>query len=252
MKGLQEKVVAVVPAAGMGKRFGPGTNKPFKSLMGKPLIVWSLETLESVVEISEIIPVLKLEDMPYGKKLFEECGLSKIKRLAPGGKERQDSVYNGLKLLDNRNCLVLIHDGVRPFIEKDLIEKAIKALLTPPAPEAEVKVGEEKLKGFDGVAVGVPLKDTIKEAENGIIKKTLRRDSLWAIQTPQVFSYKNILAAYKRAMKERFYSTDDAALVEKYGGKIKIVMGSYKNIKITTPEDLAIAEFLLSRREKSL
>ena len=252
MKGLQEKVVAVVPAAGMGKRFGPGANKPFKSLMGKPLIVWSLETLESVVEVSEIIPVLKLEDMSHGKKLFEEYGLSKIKRIAPGGEERQDSVYNGLKLLDNTNCLVLIHDGVRPFIEKDLIEKAIKELLTPPAPESEVKGGEEKFKGFDGVAVGVPLKDTIKEAENGIIKKTLKRDFLWAIQTPQVFSYKNILAAYKRAMKEKFYSTDDAALVEKYGGKIKIVMGSYKNIKITTPEDLAIAEFLLSRRQKSL
>jgi len=252
MKGLQEKVVAVVPAAGMGKRFDPGANKPFKSLMGKPVIVWSLETLESVVEVSEIIPVLKLEDMPYGKKLFEEYGLSKIKRIAPGGKERQDSVYNGLNLIDNRNCIVLIHDGVRPFIEKDLIEKAIKELLTPLAPEAEVKGGEEKFKGFDGVAIGVPLKDTIKEAENRMIKKTLKRDSLWAIQTPQVFSYKNILAAYKRAMKERFYSTDDAALVEKYGGKIKIVMGSYKNIKITTPEDLAIAEFLLSRREKSL
>lgn len=246
----QEKVVAIVPAAGMGKRFGPGTNKPFKTLMGKPLIVWLLETLESVVEVSEIIPVLKLEDMLYGKKLFEEYGLSKIKRIAPGGNERQDSVYNGLKLIDNRNCIVLIHDGVRPLIEKNLIEKAIKELLIPSA--SPIKGGEEKFKGFDGVAIGVPLKDTIKEAENGIIKKTLRRDSLWAIQTPQVFSYKNILAAYKRAMKERFYSTDDAALVEKYGGKIKVVMGSYKNIKITTPEDLAIAEFLLSRREKSL
>lgn len=238
----QEKVVAIVPAAGMGKRFGPGTNKPFKSLMGKPLIVWSLETLESVVEVSEIIPVLKLEDMLYGKKLFEEYGLSKIKRIAPGGNERQDSVYNGLKLIDNRNCIVLIHDGVRPLIEKTLIEEVIKHL-------SQVLRAKEEC---DGVAIGVPLKDTIKEAENGMIKKTLRRDSLWAIQTPQVFSYKNILAAYKRAMKERFYSTDDAALVEKYGGKIKVVMGSYKNIKITTPEDLAIAEFLLSRREKSL
>lgn len=255
----QEKVVAVVPAAGMGNRFGPGTNKPFKSLMGKPLIVWSLETLESVVEVSEIIPVLKLEDMLYGKKLFKEYGLAKIKRIAPGGKERQDSVYNGLKLIDNRNCIVLIHDGVRPFIEKDLIEKAIKELIIPPSPPFTkkgqgglLKEAERGFKGFDGVAIGVPLKDTIKEAENGIIKKTLKRDSLWAIQTPQVFSYKNILAAYERAMKERFYSTDDAALVEKYGGKIKVVMGSYKNIKITTPEDLAIAESLLSRREKSL
>ncbi len=107
----------------------------------------------------------------------------------------------------------------------------------------------KELKDCDGVALGVPLKDTIKEAEDGIIKKTLRRDSLWAIQTPQIFPYKNILTAYERAMKEGFYSTDDAALIERYGGKIKVVMGSYKNIKITTPEDLAIAEFLLSRKD---
>jgi len=91
--------------------------------------------------------------------------------------------------------------------------------------------------------------DTNKVAEHGIIKKTLRRDSLWAIQTPQVFPYSNIFSAYERAMKEGFYSTDDAAIVEKYGGKIKVVMGSYRNIKITTPEDLAIAEILLSRRD---
>ena len=234
MKGLQrqEKVVAIVPAAGLGKRFGPGTNKPFQSLSGKPIIVWSLEILEAVVEVVEIIPVLKTEDMEYGLKGFEKYGLSKIKRIAPGGKGRQDSVYNGLKLIEDKNCIVLIHDGVRPLIERDLIERTIK-----------------ELKDCDGVALGVPLKDTIKEAEGGIIKKTLRRDSLWAIQTPQIFPYKNILTAYDRAMKEGFYSTDDAALIERYGGKIKVVMGSYKNIKITTPEDLAIAEFLLTRKD---
>ena len=99
----------------------------------------------------------------------------------------------------------------------------------------------------DGIVPGVPLKDTIKVAEDGIIKKTLRRDSLWAIQTPQVFPFKNIFSAYERAMQEGFYSTDDAAIVERYGGKIKIVMGSYRNLKITTPEDLIIAEILLSR-----
>jgi 2-C-methyl-D-erythritol 4-phosphate cytidylyltransferase len=234
VKGLQrkDKVIALVPAAGIGKRFGPGTNKPFQNLSGKPIIVWPLEILHAVVEVAEIIPVLKMEDMEYGLKIFEKYGISKIKRIAPGGKERQDSVYNGLKLIEDKNCIVLIHDGVRPLIERDLIERTIK-----------------ELKDCDGVTLGIPLKDTIKEAGNGIIKKTLRRDSLWAIQTPQVFPYKNILIAYERAIKEGFYSTDDAALIERYGGKVKVIMGSYKNIKITTPEDLVIAEFLLSRKD---
>jgi 2-C-methyl-D-erythritol 4-phosphate cytidylyltransferase len=247
MKGLQrkEEVIAIVPSAGLGRRFGHGTNKPFQNLGDKPIIVWSLEILEDVIDIAEIIPVLKNEDMEQGAKIFEEYGLSKIKKIAPGGRERQDSVYNGLKLIDDKNCMVLIHDGVRPLIERDLIEKAIKELLPLPVPPFTKGGTGRGFKGFDGVALGVPLKDTIKEAENGIIKKTLRRDSLWAIQTPQVFYYRNILTAYEKAMKEGFYSTDDAALMERYGGKIKVVMGSYGNIKITTPEDLAIAEALL-------
>ena len=241
MKGLQRqvKVFAIVPAAGKGKRFGPDTNKPFQTLISNPLIIWSLKALENVIDIVEIIPVLKVEDMEHGRNVFEEYGLSKIKRIAPGGKERQDSVYNGLKLIENTNCIVLIHDGVRPLIEKPLIEGMIKQM-------SEIL---QKKEQCDGIVLGVPLKDTIKVAEDGIIKKTLRRDSLWAIQTPQVFPYSNIFSAYERAMKEGFYSTDDAAIVEKYGGKIKIVMGSYRNIKITTPEDLAIAEILLSRRD---
>ena len=214
MKGLQrqEKVVAIVPAAGLGKRFGPGTNKPFQSLSGKPIIVWSLEILEAVVDIAEIIPVLKNEDMEHGAKVFEENSLSKIKKIAPGGRERQDSVYNGLKLIEDKNCLVLIHDGVRPLIERDLIEKTIKGL-----------------KDCDGVVTGVPLKDTIKEVQSSefgvqsevIIKKTLNRNVLWAIQTPQVFPYNSLFTAYEKAMKEGFYSTDDAALIEKYGGEGK-------------------------------
>jgi 2-C-methyl-D-erythritol 4-phosphate cytidylyltransferase len=203
--------------------------------------------LEELIDIAEIIPVLKNEDMEQGAKIFEEYGLSKIKKIAPGGKERQDSVYNGLKLIADKNCMVLIHDGVRPLIERDLIEKAIKELLPLPGSPL-IKGNNRRFKGFDGVALGVPLKDTIKEAEHGIIKKTLKRDTLWAIQTPQAFHYRNILTAYEKAMKEGFYSTDDAALVERYGGKIKIVTGSYGNIKITTPEDLAIAEFFLSKK----
>lgn len=249
---MKSKVIAIVPAAGLGRRFGPGANKPFQNLRGRPLIVWSLETLEAVDEIVEIIPVLKEEDMEMGVEVIEEYNLSKIRRIAPGGKERQDSVFNGLKLIENKDCIVLIHDGVRPLIEKGLIEEAVEELLIPSAPLFQRgEWGDSRgLKGCDGVVLGVPLRDTIKEAEGGTVKKTLKRDSLWAIQTPQVFLYSNILTAYERAMEEGFYSTDDAAIVERYGGKIKIIMGSYRNIKITTPEDLDIAEFLLSRMSK--
>jgi 2-C-methyl-D-erythritol 4-phosphate cytidylyltransferase len=244
----QKRVVAIVPAAGLGKRFGPDTNKPFKSLGGKPLIIWSLETLQSVHEIEEIIPVLKVEDMEYGQKIFKKYNISKIRSIAPGGKERQDSVYNGLRLIKNKDCLVLIHDGVRPFIERELIEKVIKELLTPSVSHFSHSGGFTEAKangvegGIDGVVLGVPVKDTIKEAEDGIIKKTLKRGSLWAIQTPQIFPYDKMIHAYEKAMKEGFYSTDEAALIEKYGGNIMIVIGSYKNIKITTPEDMQIAE----------
>jgi len=235
---MRHKVIAIVPSAGLSRRFGSDANKPFQILGGKPLVVWALEALESVDAIEEIIPVLRKEDVERGIEVFRSYNISKTKRVAAGGKERQDSVYNGLKLIGDKNCIVLIHDGVRPFIEKDLIEKVIKELL---------KGGKGGLKSFDGVVLGVPVKDTIKEAESGIIKSTIRRDSLWAIQTPQVFPYKKISAAYKKSIKEGFYSTDDAALMERYGGKIKVIMGSYSNIKITTPDDLIFAEYLISK-----
>jgi len=231
----QKSVIAIVPAAGLGKRFGPEKNKPFQILGGKPLIIWSLEILESVHSIDEIIPVLKGEDMESGQKVFKEYSISKIKRIARGGKERQDSVYNGLQVVDDKNSIVLIHDGARPLIEKDLLEKALKEFY-------EVIAGRERI---DGIILGVPVKDTVKETTNSIVRKTLERSFLWAIQTPQIFRYNTIVNVYEKASRDGFYATDDAALVEQYGGKIKVLMGSYKNIKITTPEDLAIAEALL-------
>jgi len=244
MKKLQRKVsvIAVVPAAGIGKRFGSGTNKPFHNLSGKPLLAWSLQVLESVNDVVEIIPVLKVEDMDEGIDIFEQYGFSKIKKIAPGGKERQDSVYSGLKLIEDKDCVVLIHDGVRPLIEKSLVEKIIRNMSDSMSDQ----------EYYDGIIPGVPLKDTIKESTGDIVKKTLKRDSLWAIQTPQAFLYKRIMRAYETAIKESFYSTDDAALIERDNGKMKIITGSYTNIKITTPEDLAIAEFFLSRKEKVL
>ena len=236
-------MIALVPAAGIGKRFGSGTNKTFHELSGKPLILWSLEVLESVDEVIEIIPILQVADMDTGRTIFEKAGLSKIKKIAPGGKERQDSVYNGLKLIRDKDCMVLIHDGARPLIKKTLVLHIIRHMSESMA----------KKEHYDGIIPGVPIKDTIKESDGTMtVKKTLKRSALWAIQTPQVFPHENIVRAYARAMKARVYATDDAALIEHYRGRIKIVTGSYTNIKITTPEDLALAEFFLSRKAQSL
>ncbi|MCL4477387.1 MAG: 2-C-methyl-D-erythritol 4-phosphate cytidylyltransferase [Nitrospirae bacterium] len=230
---MKESIVAIVPAAGLGTRFSPGANKPFHALLGKPLIVWSLELLETLHEIKEIIPVLKESDLEMGVEVFERYNLSKVKRIAPGGKERQDSVYNGLKLVKGRADMVLIHDGARPLVDSAMVKTALNAL-----------------SGFDGVIAGVPVKDTIKEVQDSLVKRTLKRETLWAIQTPQLFLYDSLMKAYDAAMEENFYSTDDAALLERNGGKVRVIMGSYSNIKVTTPEDIPVAEQLLRERMK--
>lgn len=228
---MKEKVIAIVPAAGLGKRFGPDTNKPFHVILGKPLLVWTLEIFESIHEVHEVIPVLKGPDMEAGIEMFEHYGLSKVKRIAPGGRERQDSVYNALKLIKESDDLVLVHDGARPLIDSGIVRAAL-----------------QQISGFDGVVVGVPVKDTIKEVTDGVVKRTLKRETLWAIQTPQVFIQKALVKAYRAAMEEKFYATDDAALLERNGGKVRIIMGSYSNIKVTTPEDIPLAEHLLKAR----
>ncbi len=159
--------------------------------------------------------------------------------------EKRDRILflRDLIFIDDKDCLVLIHDGARPLVEKGLIRKAIKELLAATEPcikwrKYGLKRNEPEGRKYDGVVVGVPVKDTIKEIDDGLIIKTLRRNSIWIVQTPQVFYYSSIFSAYDKAMKEGFYSTDDSALVERYGGRVKVIMGSYKNIKITTTEDL--------------
>lgn len=228
-------MVAIVPAAGVGKRFGAGTNKPFEMLGGKPLMLWAVETLGALPEIAEIIPVVKEDHMEAAAELFARYDVGKVKRIAPGGKERQDSVFHGLNLVEDKRSVVLVHDGARPLIEPHVIQYALR-----------------ELKDCEGVVVGVPVKDTIKEVTDGVVARTLRRDVLWAVQTPQVFRYETILHAYEQASADSFYSTDDSALIERYGGKVKMVTGSYTNIKITTPGDLLVAEqFLRMRADKA-
>lgn len=228
---MQHEVIAIVPAAGLGTRFGEDRNKPFETLGGKPVIVWALETLENMAEIREIIPVLKESDVQAGMELFGSYRISKIRRAALGGRERQDSVFNALNCIREKAPVVLIHDGVRPLIEARVVRRALSAL-----------------SGCDGVVVAVPPKDTIKEMAGDTVKQTLKRDALVAVQTPQVFLYQPLLDAYERAMKESFYATDDSAVVAWNGGRIRVVTGSYTNIKVTTPEDLVIAEVFLKMR----
>ena len=162
------------------------------------------------------------------KEILDKYNFKNVK-IAYGGKERQDSVYNGLKLLDEKCDVVLIHDGARPFVSDKIIDKSI-----------------EEAKEHKAIVVGVPVKDTIKVIDNDKnIVDTPNRSVLWAVQTPQTFDYNILIDAYKDAFKNKFYGTDDAMLVERIGYKVKMLEGSYNNIKITTQEDLNIGSQIL-------
>jgi 2-C-methyl-D-erythritol 4-phosphate cytidylyltransferase len=212
---------------------GKAVAKQFLPLGDKPMLAHTLLAFQRSSEIDEIIPILSEEDMETClKDVIEAFHITKVRTLVVGGKERQDSVYNGLKKTDKDAAVILVHDGVRPFVTLDLIRECVEA----------ARKGE-------CVAVGVPLKDTIKEVDGkGIVRQTLERSSLWAIQTPQAFPAKVLRKAYDESYKKKVYGTDDATLVERAGSKIRVIMGSYENIKITTPEDLILAEEILKRR----
>lgn len=236
------KVIAVIPAAGLGKRFGQDNRKTFHMLSGKPVVAHVLEAFQKCCIIDEIIPVFRADELPEGHEIVKSFGITKAESVVAGGHERQDSVYNALKAISDDDAVVAIHDGARPLITQEVIERCIAGL-----------------KECDGVIAAVPVKDTIKEAVSGrqsavnsteeqvIAARTLDRSVLWSVQTPQVFVCGKIKDAYKKAFDEGFYATDDAAVLERYGGKVRIVMGSYKNIKITTAEDIPLAEALLKQ-----
>ena len=208
-----------------------GINKLFVSLMRKPLLAWSVDTCQRCNLIQQIVLVLNNEDLARGQRLKKERGWSKVV-LCPGGARRQDSVKEGLKQI--RDCeLVMIHDGARPFLTSDLIEDGLKMVQETGAATA-----------------AVPVKDTIKLADSEkLIKETPKRDSLWAAQTPQIFSFDVIAKAYDDVAAE---VTDDAAAVERLGGKVQLYMGDYRNMKVTTTEDLELARIIAGKwKEKN-
>jgi len=223
-------VTAIVPAAGLGNRFGPDVRKQYTLLGGKALLSWVLEALEAHPRIARIIPVVREEDLPLLDEIISRGQYSKILQPVIGGAERQDSVYNALKSISSSVPYVLVHDGVRPFLSHSLITRCVEAI-----------------EGHDGAITAVPPKDTIKQGADNIVIKTLDRSTLWSVQTPQAFKTDRLLSAYESAIKEGFYSTDDSALVERMGGNVAIVTGYYENIKVTTPEDIAVADAIINR-----
>lgn len=226
-------VTALIPAAGMGKRMGQAVAKQFLPLGDRPMLAYTLMAFQRAAIIDEIIPILSREDMENClRDIIERFHITKVKTLVVGGKERQDSVYNGLMKLNSDTDVVTIHDGVRPFVTQEMITETV-----------------ELAKKGVCVAVGVPLKDTVKEVgSGGWVKKTLDRSRLWAIQTPQAFPLTILKRVYAESYKRGFFGTDDATLVEREGTKVRVLMGSYENIKITTPEDLLLAEEILKRQ----
>ncbi|SHH75445.1 2-C-methyl-D-erythritol 4-phosphate cytidylyltransferase [Caloranaerobacter azorensis DSM 13643] len=232
MSYLGKYISVIVPAAGMGKRMNSKINKQFIKIKDIPVLARTLMEFNKCDYIDEIIVVTRYDEIDFcQKEIIDKYKLDKVKKVIQGGKERQDSVYNGLKEVNKKSDIVLIHDGARPFVKRNIIEENIKFALE-----------------YGACVTGVPVKDTIKKVDlNGEIISTPNRKELWAIQTPQTFRYDLILKAYEKAKLDNFLGTDDSMLVERIGYKVKIVMGDYSNIKITTPEDLIIAETLVDK-----
>lgn len=212
----------IVLAAGKGQRLKSRVSKPLVKVGAKPLLLYSLKAFAHNPRVNEIIVVVNQSNARAVSVMLKDFHPAKIKKIILGGKRRQDSVSNGLKSLDAKSDLVIIHDGARPFITKSMIDNIMRE-----ASEA-------------GAAIAaVPVKATIKEVSGDYVKKSLERSSLWEIQTPQIFRRSLIQQAYERFGKCDV--TDDAMLVERMGVKPRVVFGSYTNIKVTTPEDLVIA-----------
>ncbi len=214
----------IVAAAGVGKRMGLSYPKQFLEYNGKPLFINVLEIGEKSKLITDIIVVTGKDLINEVINMCEKFKITKIKHIIEGGKERQDSILNALKFCE-KNSIIAVQDGVRPFFKEEYLEKSYYEL--------------KSNLNIDGVVIGVPVKDTIKVVdENGIIVSTPVRSTLVAAQTPQVFRGEKVIEAYEKAEKEKFLGTDDSSLVEKYGGRVKIILGDYGNIKITTIEDI--------------
>lgn len=232
-------VDVIIPAGGAGKRMGGACSKQFMDLAGTSILARTLGVFDRIEEITCIVLVVPRDEIEYARtSIVERFHFTKVRHVVEGGKKRQDSVKNGILALGHGAAdddIVIIHDAVRPFVTETLILKSI-----------------EECRKCGAVTLGVPVKDTVKQVNaEGIVGKTVDRAVFWLTQTPQTF-WKSIIAeAYGRAGDEGFYGTDDASLVERIGKDVRMIFGSYENIKITTPEDLEYGEYVLKKRQKT-
>ena len=225
------KISAIIPAAGQGTRMGSAIPKQFLLLQGKPILHHTLRAFEASGQVDSVILVVPEKDSAAAKKEWL-LGYDIVKKIVVGGKERQDSVYNGFQALDADTDVVLVNDGVRPFVTGDMILRAIEAA-----------------KNFGAAITAIPVNDTIKLADaDGFVEKTVDRSGLWRVQTPQAFQYAVLNEAFQKAVQDSYYGTDEGSLLEYAGKKVKIIEGSEMNIKITRQEDLILGEAILNRR----
>lgn len=225
----------VIPAAGQGKRMNRGIHKQFICIGGHPILAWTLKIFELHDLCQAIVIVVHPDDEQKTRELVKQYGFQKVTSIVHGGKERQDSIYNGLKNIGSAQY-VMVHDGARPFVTKQILDDLCQAL-----------------EHDKGVIPAVKVKDTIKfVSEEGAVVGTLPRDQLVAAQTPQAFQTNLLLKAYEFAKENAFLGTDDASLIEYFGEEVMYIDGDYENIKITTEEDLDIGEKILAKYERSL
>ncbi len=224
------RIACVITAAGSGKRMGSHTRKQYLRIGGEAILKWTLRAFARFSWLNEIVLVVPPDDI---RKVSMEIVGPRLNpmdvHIVVGASRRQDSVFRGLQAVHPDTEWVLIHDGVRPFVRQELVERLLR--------EAE----------STGAAIpGIPARDTLKKAQENQVVHTVSREDIWQIQTPQVFRYPLILQAHRRAREENFYATDDASLLEQQNHPIRLVPGDPYNIKITTPEDIPVAERLLS------
>jgi len=223
---------AIIVAAGQGKRMNNKVNKILLSLKNQPIIYHSIKPFEESPLIDKILIIANKDDVTDINNTIEKNNFKKIAKIIEGGEKRQDSVYNGLKFLEDtaHDDIILIHNGANPFISKELIEEVIT-----------------ETKEHNACAVAIKAKDTIKQVdENNIVIKTLDRTKLWQMQTPQAAKYKLMVRAFVKAYNDNYYGTDDVELIERLGEKVKIIESNKENFKITTPIDLENAKLLLN------
>ncbi|HLF18775.1 MAG TPA: 2-C-methyl-D-erythritol 4-phosphate cytidylyltransferase [Candidatus Omnitrophota bacterium] len=224
------KIQAIIPAAGSGSRLKTSVPKPFIVLNGLPLIVHTLKRFEECALIQGVILVVPSEQMGDFEALIKKYAISKVNRLVVGGKTRCESVSKGLAVIDHDTAVVVVHDGARPVVDAALIERAIHAC-----------------QEYGAVVVGVPIKPTIKrvDPQSMSVAQTIDRKDLWEIQTPQVFKRDILVKAHEQNQGKDV--TDCAMLVEQMGVSVKIIEGDYRNIKVTTEEDLTIAQAFIAQ-----